>query len=395
MNLQNTAPAAFTIAKTVPDQMLVFGWGNVAADAGGAQIEDLQGDIIPTEELEKAAYDHVLRFRSTGEKHDPALRHKGRLVESCVFTREKQAAMGIPPGILPEGWWVGYKIDDPAAWAKIKSGEYQSFSVGGKGVRTPVEKARHPAKRYAELRKAAAEKRPVPLTAKQPRRYNGTVAKTYAQMRKFNPYHDEKGRFASQNAHTGPARSVQLAPEAVTIQSVARVRAFPCETLSPAQQRQLQDAHKRLLVAAAAQPLGVEVGQVLDLHMTPLTKYVAGSAEGHSVQLPDFQVPYIVIHTHPAGGIFSHGDLLSFVECENLKLMTAIGHNGHVFAVEKNSKYNANEANSTIWQLKSEIDRLKNIPRAELSNERLLERAEELVRQAIGELQENGVKFYG
>lgn len=199
MNLQNTAPAAFTIAKTVPDQMLVFGWGNVAADAGGAQIEDLQGDIIPTEELEKAAYDHVLRFRSTGEKHDPALRHKGRLVESCVFTREKQAAMGIPPGILPEGWWVGYKIDDPAAWAKIKSGEYQSFSVGGKGVRTPVEKARHPAKRYAELRKAAAEKRPVPLTAKQPRRYNGTVAKTYAQMRKFNPYHDEKGRFSSKN----------------------------------------------------------------------------------------------------------------------------------------------------------------------------------------------------
>lgn len=199
MNLQNTAPAAFTIAKTVPDQMLVFGWGNVAADAGGAQIEDLQGDIIPTEELEKAAYDHVLRFRSTGEKHDPALRHKGRLVESCVFTREKQAAMGIPPGILPEGWWVGYKIDDPAAWAKIKSGEYQSFSVGGKGVRTPVEKARHPAKRYAELRKAAAEKRPVPLTAKQPRRYNGTVAKTYAQMRKFNPYHDEKGRFSSAN----------------------------------------------------------------------------------------------------------------------------------------------------------------------------------------------------
>lgn len=199
MNIQNTAPAAFTIAKTVPDQMLVFGWSNVAADADGRQIEDLQGDIIPTEELEKAAYDHVLRFRSTGEKHDPDLRHKGRLVESCVFTREKQAAMGIPPGILPEGWWVGYKIDDPAAWAKIKSGEYQSFSVGGKGVRTPVEKARHTARGYAELRKAAAEKRPVPLTAKQPRRYNGPVAKTYAQMRKFNPYHDENGRFSSAN----------------------------------------------------------------------------------------------------------------------------------------------------------------------------------------------------
>lgn len=221
MNIQNTPPAAFTIAKTVPDQMLVFGWGNVAADADGARIEDLQGDVIPTEELEKAAYDHVLRFRSTGEKHDPALRHKGRLVESCVFTREKQAAMGIPPGILPEGWWVGYKIDDPAAWAKIKSGEYQSFSVGGKGVRTPVEKARHTARGYAELRKAAAEKSPAPLTARQPRRYNGPVAKTYAQMRKFNPYHDAQGRFSSANGaasftvHTRDPKKQHLADAAV------------------------------------------------------------------------------------------------------------------------------------------------------------------------------------
>lgn len=251
----------------------------------------------------------------------------------------------------------------------------------------------HTAKRY-DLLRGIPENRQKALTCRLWAAYNRPKAKTYAQIRKFNPYHDEKGRFASQNAHTGPARSVQLAPEAVTIQSVARVRAFPCETLSPAQQRQLQDAHKRLLVAAAAQPLGVEVGQVLDLHMTPLTKYVAGSAEGHSVRLPDFQVPYIVIHTHPAGGIFSHGDLDSFVKSKNLKLMTAIGHNGHVFAVEKSAEYNVNKADRVVWQLNSEINRLKNIPRAELSNERLLERAEELVRQAIGEFQENGVKFY-
>lgn len=249
-----------------------------------------------------------------------------------------------------------------------------------------------------DLLRGIPENRQKALTCRLWAVYNRPRAKTYAQIRKFNPYHDEKGRFASQNAHTGSARRVQLAPEAVTIQSVARVRAFPCETLSPAQQRQLQDAHKRLLVAAAGQPLGVEVGQVLDLHMTPLTKYVAGSAEGHSVRLPDFQVPYIVIHTHPAhpaGGIFSHGDLDSFVKSKNLKLMTAIGHNGHIFAVEKSAEYNANKADRVVWKLKSEIARLKNIPRAELSNERLLERVEELVRQAIGELQESGVNFYG
>ena len=120
MSKQNIAAPAFTIAKTEPDKMLVFGWGNVAVDADGTQIEDLQGDIIDPEELEKAAYDHVLNFRNTGERHDPGMRKKGRLVESCVFTKEKQAAIGIPPGVVPEGWWVGYKIDDQDAWEKIK-----------------------------------------------------------------------------------------------------------------------------------------------------------------------------------------------------------------------------------------------------------------------------------
>lgn len=131
----------FTIAKTEPDKMLVFGWGNVAIRKDGKQVADLQGDVIDPEELEKAAYEHVLNFRNAGERHDPALRKKGRLVESCVFTKEKQAAIGIPPGIVPEGWWVGYKIDDPAAWDKIKKGEYAMFSVEGRGERTPIEKA--------------------------------------------------------------------------------------------------------------------------------------------------------------------------------------------------------------------------------------------------------------
>ena len=169
MDEKRTGAPAFTIAKTEPDKMLVFGWGNVAVDADGTQIEDLQGDVIDPEELEKAAYDHVLNFRSTGERHDPGLRRKGRLVESCVFTKEKQEAIGIPPGIVPEGWWVGYKIDDPAAWEKIKNGEYLSFSVEGKGKRTPIEKAQ--------------------------------VAKSYAQVRKFNPYHDARGRFSTANGY--------------------------------------------------------------------------------------------------------------------------------------------------------------------------------------------------
>ena len=137
---EETQVNKFTITKTEPDKMLVFGWGNVAITKDGEQVTDLQGDVIDPDELEKAAYDHVLNFRNTGERHDPGLRRKGRLVESCVFTKEKQEAMGIPPGTVPEGWWVGYKIDDPDAWEKIKKGDYQMFSIEGKGQRTPIEK---------------------------------------------------------------------------------------------------------------------------------------------------------------------------------------------------------------------------------------------------------------
>lgn len=188
--------------------------------------------------------------------------------------------------------------------------------------------------------------------------------------------------------------SLNTKAKPVTMQSIANVKAFSCDTLDAAGQQQLKNAHKRLLMVASKQSENVEVGRVFDIKMKPLTKDIMGSAEGSSVQLPNFDTPYVVIHTHPACGIFSHGDLSSFTRNKNLKLMTAIGHNGHIYAVEKSINYDAAAANGIVWNLNAEINRLKNIPRAELSDEKLLEQAEKLIRQAIGDLQENGVKYY-
>lgn len=188
--------------------------------------------------------------------------------------------------------------------------------------------------------------------------------------------------------------SLNTKAKPVTMQSIANVKAFSCDTLDAVGQQQLKNAHKRLLMVASKQPENVEVGRVFDIKMKPLTKDITGSAEGSSVQLPNFDTPYVVIHTHPACGIFSHGDLSSFTRNKNLKLMTAIGHNGHIYAVEKSINYDAAAANGIVWNLNAEINRLKNIPRAELSDEKLLEQAEKLIRQAIGDLQENGVKYY-
>ena len=107
----------------------------------GEQLEDRQHDIIDPEDLEEAAYDYVLNFGDAGEEHIDSLRKKGKLVESCVFTKEKQKALGIPDGVVPEGWWIGFKIEDDAAWEKVKDGTYRMFSIEGTATREPVEKA--------------------------------------------------------------------------------------------------------------------------------------------------------------------------------------------------------------------------------------------------------------
>lgn len=129
----------FNILKADDDKREVFGWALVAVRKNGEQIVDHQKDVVDPDELEHAAYEYVLKFRDTGELHDADLRKKGKLIESVVFTKEKMRAMGIPEGTVPEGWWVGFKIDDDNAWDGIKKGRYRMFSIEGTGIRQPMD----------------------------------------------------------------------------------------------------------------------------------------------------------------------------------------------------------------------------------------------------------------
>lgn len=127
----------FTLTKSIDDQMLAFGWANVAIRTDGEQIIDYQGDIVEPEELEKAAYEFVELYREGGEMHERG--GVAVLIESCVFTKEKMEKMGIPDGTLPEGWWIGFKVLDPDVWAKIKDGTYTMFSIEGEAIREEVD----------------------------------------------------------------------------------------------------------------------------------------------------------------------------------------------------------------------------------------------------------------
>lgn len=123
-----------TIIKTDADQNMVFGWASVIEKEDGTPIVDSQGDVLQADELEKAAYKFVLEVRKAGEMHR-RIEGVGELVESVVLTKAKREAMGLTPGV--SGWWVGFKVA-PEIFAKVKSGEYGGFSIGGRGLRKEI-----------------------------------------------------------------------------------------------------------------------------------------------------------------------------------------------------------------------------------------------------------------
>jgi hypothetical protein len=124
------------IFKSNEFEKLVSGWASVAKNADGSLPLDWDGDIITAEVLEKAAINFMLEYRESGEMHKGE--SKGTVVESIVFTKQKMEAMGIPEGIIPEGWFITVKIHDDEVFKKVVDGEYKMFSIQGKARRLKV-----------------------------------------------------------------------------------------------------------------------------------------------------------------------------------------------------------------------------------------------------------------
>lgn len=124
------------ISKVSPEKRIVSGWANVYEENGQAVI-DAHGDVIEEAELEKAAYRFMEDARSGKAMHSGP--RVGTVVESMVFTREKQAQLGIDLG--KAGWWISMKIHDEEVWEKVKDGTYGAFSFGGRARREEMESA--------------------------------------------------------------------------------------------------------------------------------------------------------------------------------------------------------------------------------------------------------------
>lgn len=133
-----------TLAKIDKVEQNVFGFFTVV-EVGDDALIDEQEDIIEVDTLEKSAYEFVLDVRIAGESHDRL--GVGDLIESVVFTKEKQEAIvkslseqGVTAvlDLGSVGWWGGFHITDNATWKSIEDGTYTAFSIGGTATRETV-----------------------------------------------------------------------------------------------------------------------------------------------------------------------------------------------------------------------------------------------------------------
>jgi hypothetical protein len=120
--------ADIEIAKSDEYENLVFGWASVAFSKDGTQLVDMQGHAIDVEDLEKAAYDFTIHSYGTGDMHSSE--GFGELVESMVFTDEKIELLGLDPGSIEKGWWVGFRVP-PEYHEQVRTGKRTMFSIEG------------------------------------------------------------------------------------------------------------------------------------------------------------------------------------------------------------------------------------------------------------------------
>lgn len=129
-----TKSVVFEFEKADTEGRYVRGWASVA-QVDGVPVEDWQGDVIDMEELRKAAHRFICDARVAKAMHRGEA--VGEIVESVLVDDEFVKAMGATTP--NRGWWIGMEIKSEAVRKRVRSGEFRSFSIGGRGTRTPVE----------------------------------------------------------------------------------------------------------------------------------------------------------------------------------------------------------------------------------------------------------------
>lgn len=162
----------------------------------------------------------------------------------------------------------------------------------------------------------------------------------------------------------------------VTEKSIKAVRPFVCRTLDEAGRQALARAHQELLRKAAAHPVGTEAARCYGMDMRPLGETIISGQKGR-VRIPDQDVPYIAIHTHPSGMTFSPGDIRGFATRENMRMLTAVGNDGTVYAIEKTLQFDRNRILAIFHDAENRLAMLQNQQEVNAAMQKLLKEAEQ------------------
>ncbi|WP_347246310.1 XkdF-like putative serine protease domain-containing protein [Thermogutta sp.] len=95
---------------------------------------DSHGDMMTEDELEKTAWDFLLRCQrgdaSIGLWHHPSENYRGRVVESYIW---RGPDWQVGDQVVRAGDWLLGVIWDPDAWELIKAGKVRGYSIQGWG----------------------------------------------------------------------------------------------------------------------------------------------------------------------------------------------------------------------------------------------------------------------
>ena len=100
-------------------------------------VEDSQGDIVPPEEVEKAAHNFAIRYAQgkaeIGLDHETLINREGApLVETYVAPVDFQHGDQV---VKAGSWIIAVHIPDAEVWKSIKAGGRTGYSIKGRGTR--------------------------------------------------------------------------------------------------------------------------------------------------------------------------------------------------------------------------------------------------------------------
>ena len=109
----------------------------VLAPALVPEEEDLEGDVISAEEIEKAAHDYVAEFQNVGIMHQQILQSKDAVMVESYIMRADVTINGVK--VKKGTWMAGFRILNEKIQQAVRDKKITGISIGGIGTRT-VEK---------------------------------------------------------------------------------------------------------------------------------------------------------------------------------------------------------------------------------------------------------------